>query len=328
MKHIVFVINPNAGQKTVEDFQQALQLELERRDGAEALYKIEMLIPESPQQMRETLDKQFSEKPADILGVVGGDGSIMEVLPLLVKFTTVQLALIPHGTGNLLAANLGIPNEFSACLDTLFHGQVRRIDIASINESYFCLLAGIGVVADIMENTPREDKKKFGMWAYLINGIKTILRADRCRYTVTTENRQFKAKGVAVIVSNAASFLGPCLPLTPEASPHDGLLDVCIIQSNSNHDYFSTIMEIMLNNQFENKIDHQVIRFRTRHLKIQASKHMKVQADGNIIGTTPVAIDLIPNRLQIIVPAVNLTEVCSSSGEVSNANGALREASI
>ena len=55
---------------------------------------------------------------------------------------------------------------------------------------------------------------------------------------------------------------------------------------------------------------------------------MKVQADGNIIGTTPVAIDLIPNRLQIIVPAVNLTEVCSSSGEVSNANGALREASI
>jgi diacylglycerol kinase (ATP) len=302
MKHIVFVINPNAGQKSVEEFQHTLSQELERIPDAEQLYKIETLIPDSPQQMRETLENQFSQKPADILGVVGGDGSIMEALPLLVRFPTVQLALIPYGTGNLLAANLGIPNNFTACLDTLFSGKARRIDMARINDSYFCLVAGIGVVADIMENTPREHKKKLGMLAYLINGVRTILRADRAHFTITTENRKLKAKGVAVLVSNAASFMGPCPPLTPDASPQDGLLDVCIIKSQSNRDYILTLMEVLLGSKVPCITDPHVIRFQTRRLKIHSSKRMKVQADGNVIGTTPVEIDLLRSQLQIIVP--------------------------
>jgi diacylglycerol kinase (ATP) len=302
MRQILFIINPNAGQKTVEEFEQAMAAELAKLPPGEQAIKIETFIPNSPDEMRDTLREKFLKNPVDIVGVVGGDGTIMETLPILVEFPSIKLALIPYGTGNLLAANLGIPRDFSTSLDTLFNGKARRIDVATINEHYFALIAGVGVVADIMENTPREHKKRFGIWAYLANGIKTIFQAERSRFKITTENRTFTAKGVAVIISNAASFLGPCLPLTPNAEPDDGLLDVCIVKSRSNRDYFPTVLEVLLNQNANRIMTKHIISFRTRRLHIASSRKLKVQADGNVIGTTPVDIEIIRNRLQIMVP--------------------------
>jgi YegS/Rv2252/BmrU family lipid kinase len=262
---------------------------------------VEKLIPESPEQMRTTLRQRFTENPVDILGVVGGDGSSMEVLPILVEFPAVKLALIAYGTGNLLAANLDIPRDFAGAIDTLLNGRPRRIDMACINNHYFALIAGVGAVADIMENTPRADKKRFGILAYLFNGIRTVWQARRSRFKITTENRTFHAQGVSVLISNAASFLGPCVPLTPDAKPDDGLLDVCIIKSRSNSDYFSTLLEALLQ-PATNIMNRNIIHFKTRKLRIESSKTFNVQADGNMIGTTPVDIEIIRNRLQVMVP--------------------------
>lgn len=312
MTRILFIINPKAGQKTVEEFDEALAAEIQKLEASgasESSIEIEKLIPESPEQMRTKLRQKFTDSPVDILGVVGGDGTIMEVLPVLVEFPGIKLALIAYGTGNLLAANLGIPKEFSESIDTLFNGKPRRIDLARINNNYFALLAEVGVAADIMENTPREDKKRFGILAYLVNGLKTVWRARRSRLTVTTENRTFRAKGISVLISNAASFLGPCVPLTPDAEPDDGLLDICIIKSKSNTDYFSTLLEATLQStqSFKNFSSKNIVRFKTRKLKIESSKTLSVQADGNLMGTTPVDIEIIRNRLQVMVPEQTFT---------------------
>lgn len=315
MTRILFIINPKAGQKTVEEFDEALSSGIRHLASApqadDPQIEIEKLIPESPEQMRTELRRKFSQQPVDVLGVVGGDGTIMEVLPVLVEFPSVKLALIAYGTGNLLAANLGIPKEFNESIDTLFNGKARRIDVARINNHYFALLAGIGAVADIMENTPRADKKRFGILAYLINGLKTVWNARRSRFTITTENRKFRAKGVSIIISNAASFLGPCVPLTPEAEPDDGLLDVCVIKSHDNSDYFSTLLEAALQSTSHFTSKH-LLRFKTRKLKIESSKTLSIQADGNIIGTTPVEIEIIRNRLQVLVPAKTFDPVASA----------------
>lgn len=304
MTRILFVINPHAGQKNVEEFDQALEHELSQlwdTGVPETSVSWEKLIPESPEQMRTDLRQRFSENPVDILGVVGGDGTIMEVLPVLVEFPGVKLALIAYGTGNLLAANLSIPKDFAASIHTIFHGRSRRIDLARINNSYFALIAGVGVVADIMESTPRADKKRFGILAYLMSGLRTVWHARRSRFKVTTEDKTYRAKGVSVLVSNAASFLGPCVPLTPDAQPDDGLLDVCIIKSRSNRDYFPTLLEAMAQSApvFTQS---NIIQFRARKLTIESSKTLNVQADGNLIGTTPVEIEIIRNRLQVMVP--------------------------
>lgn len=304
MTKILFIINPNAGQTMVAEFEQALDAELSRLhnlDKTAASFQVEKLIPESPEQMRTTLRQRFTENPVAILGVVGGDGTIMEVLPILVEFPKVKLALIAYGTGNLLAANLGIPRDFAGAIDTLLNGRPRRIDMAHINNDYFALIAGVGAVADIMENTPRADKKRFGILAYLLNSIRTVWQARRSRFKITTENRTFRAKGVSILISNAASFLGPCVPLTPDAEPDDGLLDVCIIKSRSRSDYFSTLLEALLQ-PIPNIMNRNIVHFKTRKLRIESSKTFSVEADGNMIGTTPVDIEIIRNRLQVMVP--------------------------
>ncbi|WP_373531171.1 diacylglycerol kinase family protein [Vampirovibrio sp.] len=304
MTRILLIINPNAGQTTVAEFEEALAAEMTRLqdiDPDRGAIQIDKLIPESPEQMRTTLRQQCAQNLVDILGVVGGDGTIMEVLPVLVEFPAVKLALIAYGTGNLLAVNLGIPKDFAGAIDTLLTGRPRRIDMARINNDYFALLAGVGAVADIMESTPRADKKRFGILAYVINGIRTVWSARRSRFKITTENRTFRARGVSVLVSNAASFLGPCVPLTPDAEPDDGLLDVCIIRSRSNRDYFSTLLEAILQ-PASTLMARNIVHFKTRKLRIESTKTLNVQADGNIIGTTPVDIEIICNRLQVMVP--------------------------
>ncbi len=301
MRHFLFVINPKAGRATEEEFEQTLQAELQKLPASDETIHVQRFVPESPEQMRFRLHEGLSREAVDAVGVVGGDGTIMEVLPVMVNFPQVPLALIPYGTGNLLAANLDIPRDIAGALKVLFDGQPRKIDLGKIDHHYFALLAGIGAVADIMEQTSSRHKKLLGIWAYLWDGLRTILFPKRSRFTITADGRTFRTRGVAVVISNAAGFMGPCLPLTPEAEPDDGLLDVCLIKTRSRRDYLPAILKVMQRpgvNTFDQNIDY----FQVRRLLIDAKPTLKVQADGNIIGTTPVEIEIIRNRLQVMVP--------------------------
>lgn len=301
MREVLFVINPNAGRVLIEEFEAALNAELAQLPpGGEAI-KVELFIPETPALLRETLRQKFTEKPVDIVGVVGGDGTIMEVLPVLVEFPRIKLALIPHGTGNLLAVNLGIQLNFKSALDVLFNGQARRIDVGKIGTHYFALIAGVGTVAEIMENTPSHHKKRFGIWAYFWDGIRTVMRTRESLFKIIADGKSHRFRGVAILISNAASIMGPCLPLTPDAEPDDGLFDICLIKTRSRRDYVPAILEALGRDDLVSG-DKKINTFRARNLRIESSVPVKVQADGNIIGTTPVDIELIRNRLQILVP--------------------------
>lgn len=303
MRHYLFIINPNAGSRTVEEFEAALRLELEKLPPSDETVYIEHMIPETPELLRETLREKLRREPIDAVGIVGGDGTIMEALPAMVEFPHVPMALIPYGTGNLLAVNLGIPRDFSGALNAMFTGRPRRIDVGKIDNHYFALLSGVGTVAEIMENTSSERKKKLGIWAYFVDGVRTIMRTRGSRLKVTTgEGRIFKTHGVSIVISNAASFMGPCPPLTPEAEPDDGLLDVCIIKARSKRDYIPAVLQLMQHPE-KNTNDRNINYFQTRKVRIEANPVLKVQADGNIIGTTPVDVEIVRNRLQVIIPA-------------------------
>jgi YegS/Rv2252/BmrU family lipid kinase len=251
--------------------------------------------------MRRHLRERFLENPVDIIAVVGGDGSVMEVLPLVVEFPSIKLALIPYGTGNLLATNLGIARDFTLSIRTLFEGQVRQIDVGRIGSHYFALLAGVGAVAEIMEQTSSRHKALLGMWAYLWDGLRTIFRTRQSLLHVTIDGRPMRMRGVAVVVSNAASYMKPCPNLTPNAEPDDGWLDVCLIRAHSRRDYLPVILEAI--RQPERPAgDKKILVYRARHLRIESTPLLKVQADGNIIGTTPVDIEVARQRIQVLVP--------------------------
>jgi diacylglycerol kinase (ATP) len=313
MKRVLFVINPRAGRGTLDLFEHALhQLQKMQKTSAvseqEKTLLWERLSAEGePDTVRTLLRERLRHETWDAVAVVGGDGTLMELLPVLVEFSQVPLALIPAGTGNLLAANLGIPKDIFAALQLLVSGQSRRIDVVRMDASnYFVVVAGVGVVADIMHNTPRHHKKWFGSLAYLLHGLRILFRVRGSRFIITTESRRVRIRAMAVLVSNAASFLGPCLSLTPDADPLDGWLDVCLVKGRSVADCLPLIVEL-LQPDWE-RVHPQVVRFRAQRVRIESTPPLKVQADGNILGMTPVEMEIIRGGLQILVPAAALSQ--------------------
>lgn len=305
--NIVFVLNPKAGSHSIDDFKAVLSRQLQDCRQAGRIVHAEIMVPESAEALRQQLRKRLQDDMVDLVGVAGGDGSIMEALPVLVDFPKVKLGIIPQGTGNLLAVNLGIPIDTEQALEVIFNGQAKRIDIGRIGESYFALLAGAGAIAEIMETTTSTDKQLFGWMSYLVGGIRNLFRSRHAAFKLTIDDgRVIRGRGVSVVVSNAASIMRPCLPLTPDAEPDDGKLDVCFIKARGRRDYIPTIYEL-LTRQCEEHPEH-VHYFQARGLRIETRPRLKIQADGNIIGHTPVDVSILPGRIEVMVPAPQETE--------------------
>ena len=299
MRHIVFILNPNAGSQSLSDFEATLAEVFNENTGIDRdTLRLETMMENSTDDLRERLREKLSTEEVDTVAVVGGDGSIMEVLPVLVDFPHVRLGLVPYGTGNLLAVNLSIPLATKEALTIILNGEPHPLDLGKIGDRhYFALLAGIGVVADIMENTSSSHKKLFGWYAYLLDGIRNVWRGKNATFKLTVDGKPVRGKGVGVVISNAARNMKPCPALTPNAAPDDGLLHVCFVTAKSKREYIPALYEAL-----SQRCDTEHIHYYSAEkIRIETSPRLKVQADGNIIGKTPVDVQIMPAAIHVLV---------------------------
>lgn len=226
----------------------------------------------------------------------------MDVIQQIVPhYPGVCLGILPQGTGNLLAINLGIPQALDKSIQVLLQGETKRIDLGKLGDYYFALNAGAGFDADIMASVSRDLKKRIGILAYFWEGIRRLFGARKTTFRlIADDHKRMRVRGISVFISNAGNFLGPFLTLTPEARPDDGILDVCIIGTRKNQDYVPALAQVITRqyNQPFGKIKH----FQCRKLRIETSRPLAVQADGNVISQTPVEITIIPHALAVRVP--------------------------
>jgi diacylglycerol kinase (ATP) len=303
--NLLFVINPKTGLHTPEEMADALcgMVDCHRDSIAEGVH-FNTLIPDSPEDLRIKLRAILDQGEVDTVAAVGGDGTVMEILPVLLDYPTVKLGIIPQGTGNLLAANLGISADPETAIRVLLSGVPKLLDIGKIGDVYFALIAGAGIDAEIVSNVDRSRKRAIGIWAYFIEGMVRIFQARRAQLKVTVDGKQFRGRGIGVLVANAGMVMGPNFTLTPDARPDDGLFDVCILRFKTGADYIAGIWKILSGQQNDPK---GPIRHITgRRIKIESTPRLKVQADGNPIGITPVEIEMIPDCIRIMVPSENL----------------------
>jgi diacylglycerol kinase (ATP) len=305
MRRLLLVINPHAGSGSRHQFEHVLQgfLKTTAQGGGQPAWHVERLRAEGePEQTRIALRSQLSQAHWDAVGILGGDGTVMEVLPVLVDFPEVPVLLLAGGTGNLLHANLGIPTQFSDALHLLESGQSRRIDLGRIDtDRYFVLVAGAGGVTEIMENTPRAHKKLFGPLAYVVHGVRTMFGLHSSRFVIETESRRYQVRGMGILVSNAASFMGLCIPFTPKADPQDGWLDVCVVRGRSLTDCLAAVPSLLKPDTHLKA--RNLVRFRAKKVRIESKPPLKLQADGTPLHFTPVDIEIVPQSLNILVPS-------------------------
>ncbi len=214
-------------------------------------------LPTSEDDPGQGPAKQALDSGASVIVAAGGDGTVRAVAEI-VRASDAALALLPSGTGNLLARNLDLTLDDTAhSLATAFGGRDRAIDIAdielrradgSIDKHAFLVMAGAGLDAKIMSNTDDELKKKVGWLAYA-QALARVLRDKsslRLRYKLDSR-RDHSTRAEAIIVGNCGSLPANIL-LMPEAVVDDGLLDIVVIRPESIRGWIAVVIKVFWEN--------------------------------------------------------------------------------
>ena len=233
-----------------------------------------------------------------VVFVCGGDGTVMAAAGAMAD-CDVPLAILPSGTGNLLARNLDLPIDDEAeCLRIGISGKERQIDLATVEDKKFAVMAGLGFDAAIMRDAPEKLKAKVGWPAYIVSAAKH-LRGRSIRITLTLDDGAPMRRRVrTVLVGNVGKLQGN-IPLLPDAQPDDGILDVVLIATRNSADWLRVVWRVL---RRTDPADRTMERFTAKHIVIAASHAQPRQLDGDVIDNGQMLdITVDPGALKVLV---------------------------
>lgn len=240
---------------------------------------------------------------ADIVAAYGGDGTVMDIACGL-QGSDTPMAILPGGTGNVLSSELGISHnlEEAAILITQpSKARIHKIDLGNTNDKKmpgFALRAGVGLEANMLEGTDRESKEKYGIFAYIMNGIQALRDIKESNYHLTLDDEVVDVKGLTCLVANAGAFGVPGLTIDPCIKIDDGLLDVFVIRKMDLMGLFSVAATVVSGQEVKGPIQH----WQAKKIKIETDPIQSTQADGEMWGKSPIEINVAPQSLKVIVP--------------------------
>src|SRR5688572_26956640 len=243
------------------------------------------------------LVQELLPNPPDRLAICGGDGTIHDVVSM-VPSPPFPVAILPSGTANVLAREIGIPLDPVRALEIALHGVERRLDLGFLNSRNarrFLLMTGIGFDAYAVFKVQSRVKRRIGIGAYYIAALQCLLTYHFPEFQVTTEHESIPA--TTCIVANARSY-GGGLVLTPEASMSDGFFDLIALKSKDRLAY-ARFMFSAWRGKPQSATEAQTLRAQT--VRVEGPRGVWVQADGELIGTLPLDIHLIPASFPLIV---------------------------
>jgi YegS/Rv2252/BmrU family lipid kinase len=217
-------------------------------------------------------------------------------------YTGIPLGILPVGTVNALARELGIPLDLDQAVHLLAGERALAcMDVGQVNDRYFALNASVGVSVSTMQATQARDKRRLGVFAYLVSGIKALVGAQPHRFEIEVDGRVEHYKASEVVVANGGAIGDPALRWGPDVSLHDGQLDLCVVRARSVLDYLVLAWKLLWGSQ---RRDRRLRCVRVRKsARIDAKRRMLVQADGDIVAETPMHVSVLPQAVQVIVPA-------------------------
>lgn len=236
---------------------------------------------------------------ADVLLVWGGDGTVQRCIDA-VAGTEAVIAILPAGTANLLAANLGVPADLADAVRVGLMGDRRRLDTGSVNGEHFAIMAGAGFDARMINEADRGMKDRVGRAAYLYAGARN-LGARRVKVTIHAEGRRFfKGSVSCVLIGNVSKLLGGVEAFSG-AQPDDGLLELGVVTAKNPIEWMRTLGRVALGNAEKSPF---VEVTRGRKFRIEFDRRLPCELDGGVRpAVRKMRIKVHPASIRICVPA-------------------------
>ena len=250
----------------------------------------------------EAVVSEYVEKGYGMVIAAGGDGTISGVAGGLVN-KSVPLGIIPVGTGNMIARELKIPLNIKRSAQIISgRHSIKTIDAMRVNGRTFILTIGVGISSLAVKDLTKKEKSRFGILAYVGSALKHIVKFRPRAFTLTIDGDRIEIRSPEVSVSNGGVISDMILPKGLNIQIDDGAVDVCYVKANSMRDYPTLLLNVLRRKPTDSSI--RCIRAR-ESVTIDAEKKITVQADGEVMGETPVTVEVIPGAISVIVPERN-----------------------
>ena len=293
-KRVFLVDNPVSGTSDADERRETLTRHFEEGDWVPEVH-VTSKDDDLKSVVRDAVSRGF-----DLVVASGGDGTVAGVASGLAR-SQVPLGIIPAGTGNMLARDLGIPLRLERALGLITGDhRIMNMDAMEVNDQLYVLNLGVGLSPDVMANAPRETKRRFGMAAYVWSTIVKLTGFQLRNFYIQVDEDVSVLRASEIMVVNSSIIGIQKINATVNICPDDGCLDVCILRARTALDLGGLVVNTLLRRQNRSS------RFRclqaSDRVIIRSDRQLAIQADGELIGETPLEVKVLPGVLQVIVP--------------------------
>jgi diacylglycerol kinase (ATP) len=298
---VFIVLNPKAGNANqAEEIHVALEKHFPQPDWTAEVYETTGKEDEDV----AALCRQACERGASLVVAAGGDGTVVDVANGLIN-TQVPLGVLPLGTGNDLARILSIPLKMEDAFAVLSGDhRVIEADALKVGDRFYLSNVSVGISPHVMKDTDSTQKKRFGLLAYVWTLIKRVNILQLQRYRLTIDGQLQLIHASEVLVSNTTLLERLPSVFGPPENLNDSQLEVYLITARSWGDYVRMAWNLLRRpGKSVPKLNHLGVK---RSIRIEAIGTSRlVQADGEVIGRTPVEVELVHRAIRVIMAKPN-----------------------
>jgi YegS/Rv2252/BmrU family lipid kinase len=237
----------------------------------------------------------------DALAVYGGDGTLMEAISGLIG-SEIPLIILPGGSANVVATELGIPKDFKEVCTLLSRGtlETKTIDVGQFDTRYFITGISLGFGADIVKGADRKTKNKFGILAYFLSAAAAIKKTKKVVYHLKIDGQEYTLKGFTCIITNVGNLGFTKISLDKHIDISDGFLDVVILRK-ANLSLLTHIVITLLKRERPHNLK-LVKHWQGKDISVSSIPQQTVQCDGEVLKEMPLHIKVIAGAIKVLVP--------------------------
>lgn len=295
MKKIMVIINPKAGKESSRIIRKQLLSHLNKY-----FDDIKIKITKKAGDA-ELFAEQAAQNKYEAICSVGGDGTVNEIFHGIVNQShRPKVAIIPSGTGNLLAKVLGISAIRSWAIKSFEFDKTKFIDIGLCNDRVFNLFASIGPIPEAMHETTIEDKKSFGLWAYLRPSMENLVASEEYDLDIKTDSGNYQGK-VDHLVISITNKLGSLVFTKENQSMSNGKANLFVLKDRNFFPRLATLSSALAGNvEKVEQIEHCI----ASHISIASldDQEIFIDLDGEKGPALPVEIQILQQQIEVYLP--------------------------